>query len=84
MRVPIVSRITYSFFENRRRYSVYQQGDVHLKGSAHADLAATATPIEDPSRRREILAAIDHKVGRGWDVDAWVEGSPLVEVELAG
>ena len=63
---------------------MYQHGDVHLKGSAKADLTARATPIEDQSRRREILAAIDHKLGRGWDVDAWVEGSPLVEVELAG
>ena len=56
----------------------------HLKGTAQADLAARATPIEDPSQPREILAAIDHKVGRGWDVNAWVEGSPLVEVELVG
>ena len=56
----------------------------HLKQTTRADLAAKATPIEDPSKRREILAAIDGKVGRGWDVDAWVEGSPLVEVELVG
>ena len=56
----------------------------HLKGSAQADLAARATPILDTSRRREVLAAIELKVGRGWDVDAWVEGSALVEVELVG
>ncbi len=56
----------------------------HLKQTTKADLAAKATPIVDPTQRREILAAIDHKVGRGWDVDAWVEESPLVEVALAG
>ena len=54
----------------------------HLKGSTQANLTARATPVEDPSRRREIIAAIVLKVGRDWDVDAWVEGSPLVEVEL--
>ena len=56
----------------------------HLKGSTKADLAARATPIGDSVRRRQILAAIDSKVGRGWDVEAWVEGSPLAEVVLAG
>ena len=56
----------------------------HLKQTAQADLAARATPIEDPVRRRQILTAIDGKVGRGWDVEAWVEGSPLVEVVLEG
>ena len=56
----------------------------HLKQTTKADLAAKATPIVDAARRREILTALDRKVGRGWDVDAWVEGSPLVEVELAG
>ena len=54
----------------------------HLKQSAQADLAARATPILDPSQRREVISAIDQKIGRGWDVDAWVERSPLVEVEL--
>ena len=56
----------------------------HLKQTTRADLTARATPIGDPLRRREILAAIDSKVGRGWDVDTWVQESPLVEVELVG
>ena len=56
----------------------------HLKGTTQADLAAKATPIVDPSTRREVLAEIDRKVGRGWDVDTWVKESPLVEVELVG
>jgi len=56
----------------------------HLKGSTKADLTARATPVVDLSRRREILAAIISKVGRGWDVDTWVEGSVLVEVVLDG
>jgi deazaflavin-dependent oxidoreductase (nitroreductase family) len=56
---------------------------LHLKESARADLPAVATPIQDQARRREILARILHKLGRSRDVEAWVRGSPLVEVTLA-
>ncbi len=54
----------------------------HLKQSVRADLPARATPILDQARRREILSAIHRKLGGYRDLDAWVEGSPLVAVEL--
>jgi deazaflavin-dependent oxidoreductase (nitroreductase family) len=53
-----------------------------LKQSVRADLPARATPIQDQASRRDIIAAINQKLGRSWDLDAWVRGSPLVEVEL--
>jgi hypothetical protein len=54
----------------------------HLKQSVKADLPARATPILDPARRRDIIGRIIQKIGGGRDLNAWVEGSPLVEVEL--
>lgn len=56
----------------------------HLKESAQADLPARATPIVDIDRRREIMAGIHQKLAGNRDLDAWVEGSPLVQVELLG
>jgi deazaflavin-dependent oxidoreductase (nitroreductase family) len=55
---------------------------VHLKQSVTADLAARATPILDASRRRQIIASIHHALGGARDLEAWVEGSPLVAVEF--
>ncbi len=55
---------------------------VHLKQSIRADLAATATPVLEASKRREIMSLILRRLGRLADLDAWVEGSPLVEVVL--
>jgi len=54
----------------------------HLKQSLKADLPARATPILDMARRRAILASIHQTLGGARDLDAWVEGSPLVAVEL--
>jgi deazaflavin-dependent oxidoreductase (nitroreductase family) len=54
----------------------------HLKQSIRADLPARATPILDPARRREILASIHQKLGRYQDIEAWIESSPLVAVNL--
>ncbi len=55
---------------------------LHLKGSTRVDLLARATPITDPLQRRTILAGILRKLGEQHDLDAWVAGSPLVEVQL--
>ena len=55
----------------------------HVKQSVQADVAATATPVRDGSERRRILAAMLARMDRPNDLDAWVEGSPLVEVQLA-
>ena len=55
----------------------------HLKGSVQADLAARATPVLEPSQRREILARIQRKPGRtGEDLAARVASSPLVKIDL--
>ena len=54
----------------------------HLKQSAQADVAATATPVRDGSERRRIMAAMLARMDRPNELDAWVEGSPLVEVQL--
>lgn len=51
----------------------------HLKESATADLPARATAITNPEARRAILAGI-REMGEGWDLEAWVAGSPLVAV----
>ena len=56
----------------------------HLKQRVRADLPARATPILDQARRRAIIAAIHQKRGIYRDLDAWVESSPLVAVELLG
>ena len=54
----------------------------HLKQSVKADLPARATPILDTARRRAIIASIHQKLGGSRDLEAWVESSPLVAVEL--
>jgi deazaflavin-dependent oxidoreductase (nitroreductase family) len=54
----------------------------HLKQSMKADLPARATPILDTARRRAIIASIHQKLGGYRDLDAWVEGCPLVAVEF--
>jgi deazaflavin-dependent oxidoreductase (nitroreductase family) len=54
----------------------------HLKQSVTADLPARATPILDAARRRAILASIHERLGGYRDLEAWVEGSPLIAVEF--
>lgn len=60
----------------------------HVKEGARADLAARAEPILDPGERRRVMGAVMR--GNAWfraqqfDLEAWVAGSPLVRVELAG
>ena len=61
------------------------QFTVHRKGKIQEDLPAKATPIADPSRRRELLSIIHRRRG-GWHgrLESMVERSPLVEVHLTG
>ncbi len=55
----------------------------HLKGSAKADLPASARPITDSAERRDVLSQILRKIGRdAGNLNEWLERSPLVEVEL--
>ena len=55
----------------------------HLKGPVHADLAATARIITEPSERREVLPHIA-RIWKRDDVETMVEGSPLFEVTIDG
>lgn len=54
----------------------------HLKESVTADMPARAIPILDEELRREILAQIVAKWGKENELDAFVQGSPLVVVQL--
>ncbi len=54
----------------------------HLKQSVQADLPARAIPITDETERRHILARVVQKWNRPAELDAFVQASPLVKVEL--
>jgi deazaflavin-dependent oxidoreductase (nitroreductase family) len=54
----------------------------HLKQTVKVDLPARATPILNTARRRAIITSIHQKLGGSRDLDAWVNGSPLVAVEF--
>jgi hypothetical protein len=61
---------------------------VHLKHGVTADLPAIARPIDEPTRRRVITAALDlqdrpemaAQVSRRQNFNDWLAGSPLVEI----
>ena len=61
---------------------------VHLKHGVTTDLPATALPVDEPTRRRVIMAVLDLQnrpqiAARGTppqDLDKWLAGSPLVEI----
>jgi deazaflavin-dependent oxidoreductase (nitroreductase family) len=54
----------------------------HLKQSAQADLPAKAIPIADEAARRPILTKVVEKWNRQNELEAFVQSSPLVEVQL--
>ena len=54
----------------------------HLKQSIRRDLPATAYPIVDEEARRSLLVPITTKWGRLNQLDAFVDRSPLVKVDL--
>jgi deazaflavin-dependent oxidoreductase (nitroreductase family) len=61
---------------------------VHLKHRVTADLAATAVPVDGPTRLRVITAVLDlqnrpdvaARVSERQDLDDWLARSPLVEI----
>ncbi len=55
----------------------------HLKQSTHADISATATPITDAATRRQVLTKVVEKWNKQAELEAFVESSPLVKVQLA-
>lgn len=62
---------------------------VHLKHGVRADLPATAVPVTDPDRRREVFTHVVDDlnqplhasyVNQPQDVEEWMTGSPLAEI----
>jgi deazaflavin-dependent oxidoreductase (nitroreductase family) len=53
---------------------------LHVKRGLQADLPARARPIEDPDERRTVLTRV---LAGSYDLEAWIAGSPLVEVEFS-
>ncbi len=54
----------------------------HLKQSTRADIPATAIPITDEAARRWVLSKVVAKWGKQAELEAFVQSSPLVEVQL--
>jgi len=54
----------------------------HLKQSTRADIPATAIPITDEAARRRVLSKVVAKWGKQAELEAFVQSSPLVEVQL--
>lgn len=52
----------------------------HLKESMQADLPAEARSITDSSERRAVFVVLLERLGYRNRIDAWMAGSPLVEV----
>ena len=56
----------------------------HLKQSVAADLPARATPITDPDQKRAIVERILSDLDGAENLEAWLEGSPLMSVSFNG
>jgi deazaflavin-dependent oxidoreductase (nitroreductase family) len=56
----------------------------HLKQSTQADIPARATPITDEATRRQVLSKVVVKWNKQNELEAFMQSSPLVEVELEG
>jgi deazaflavin-dependent oxidoreductase (nitroreductase family) len=54
----------------------------HLKQSTRSDIPAKARPITDEAERRQVLAKVVEKWKRQAELEAFVQSSPLVEVQL--
>jgi deazaflavin-dependent oxidoreductase (nitroreductase family) len=54
----------------------------HLKQGVAADLPARAAPITGPEERRAIFERILLDLGGAQDLEAWLSGSPLMEVSF--
>ena len=54
----------------------------HLKQSTQADIPARAIPITDEAERRRVLSKVVEKWNQQDKLEAFVQSSPLVEVQL--
>jgi hypothetical protein len=55
---------------------------LHLKEGARADLPGHARSVTDPAERRAVLTELLAGIGRERELEAWLAGSPIIEVEL--
>jgi deazaflavin-dependent oxidoreductase (nitroreductase family) len=53
---------------------------LHLKHGAEADVPARARPIEDAGERRDVFTRL--LAGSSRDLEGWIAGSPLAEVDF--
>lgn len=60
----------------------HPQFTFHLKQSTQADLPATAIPITDEATRKQVLSKVVVKWNRQNELEAFMQSSPLVEVQL--
>lgn len=54
----------------------------HLKENLRADIPARAKPVTDPQERRTLFASILNDLSMSRDLEAWMSGSPLMEIEF--
>src|SRR5215213_4972199 len=54
----------------------------HLKQSTQADIPAKAIPITDEATKRQVLSKVVAKWNKQDELEAFVQSSPLVEVQL--
>ena len=79
--------ITGSPRPRKRAWLLNLESDPHLtfhlkRGSAPADLPATARVITDPTERRSIADWVVSYAWNGMDVDAMAAYSPMIEVTI--
>lgn len=83
---PIDGRIYISGMPGRRAWLANLSADphmtVHLKKGLTADLPATARVITDPDERKPILVTVTDAWKRQSQLQAFLDGAPLVEVTL--
>ena len=73
--------------DRKRAWLLNLESDPHLtfhlkRGSAPADLPATARVITDPTERRAIAEWVATNAWTGVDVDAMAAYSPMIEVTI--
>ena len=72
--------------ERKRAWLVNLESDphmtFHLKGTAQADLPATARVITDDAERRSIAEWVVANAWAGMDVDAMAAYAPMIEVTI--
>ena len=77
-------RIYISGMPGRRAWMANLAADphltFHLKKGVQADLPATGRIVSDPAERRPVLEHVVNAWNRQPQLDAFVEGAPLIEI----